>query len=323
MNQGAKFLYIFAEHVGSEQARETEQAADARRKADSEPADSGFRKRARRTPILRTGGREFRLDRPETTIGRSAVCDIQVSSPLVSRRHASVSVDERGVSIRDLGSRNGVYVNAERAVGSVPLKLGDRLGIGDETLVLLELDIDEPLDERARKTVAAMQAGRVEREGFADDDQAQATRSADVFELLGHVVDKALALGRGDEAEHVIATHLQAALSDALSDRGLSPDIARSAAGYAVKLAGATGKASWLDYATRLYHALDLVLPLALVDEMYVLLRRVRGIDLATLRAYTEALRTRSHGLAPAERFVLQRLIGLERLAAWQTGTAR
>jgi hypothetical protein len=208
-------------------------------------------------------------------------------------------------------------------VGSVLLKLGDRLGIGDETLVLLELDAGEPLEERAAKTVAAMQSARAERDGFTDDDQAQATRSADVFQLLGHVVDKSLALGRGDEAEHVIATHLHAALGDALSNRGLSPDIARTAAGYAVKLAGATGKSSWLDYATRLYHALDLVLPLALVDEMYVLLRRVRGIDLQILRAYTEALRTRSSGLAPAERFVLQRLIGLERLAAWQTGTAR
>jgi len=144
-----------------------------------------------------------------------------------------------------------------------------------------------------------------------------------VFQLLGHVVDKALALGRGDEAEHLIATHLQAALGDARSERGLSPDIARTAAGYAVKLAAATGRATWLDYAIKLYGALDLVLPLALVDEMYVLLRRVRGIDVGILRDYNEALRTRSHGLAPAERFVLQRLIGLERLAIWQTSSAR
>ena len=303
--------------MGSEQAHDIEESPEVR--PASKPAESGFRKRSRPTPILRTGGREYLLDRPTTTIGRSAACDIQVSSPLVSRRHATVTVGESGVIVEDVGSRNGVYVNAERAIGGVPLKLGDRLGIGDETLVLLELD--EPIE--SAKTVAAMQAPRSERDSFNDDDQTQATRSADVFQLLGHVVDKALALGRGDEAEHVIATHLHAALNDANSDRGLSPDIARTAAGYAVKLAGATGKASWLDYATRLYHALDLVLPLALVDEMYVLLRRVRGIDLATLRAYTEALRTRSHGLAPAERFVLQRLIGLERLAAWQTGTAK
>ena len=64
--------------------------------------------------------------------------------------------------------------------------------------------------------------------------------------------------------------------------------------------------------------ALGLVLPLALVDEMYVLLRRVRGIDPNELGRYTEQLRARMAKLAPAERFVLQRLLGLERLAAWQ-----
>jgi pSer/pThr/pTyr-binding forkhead associated (FHA) protein len=255
------------------------------------------------------------------SIGRSAACDIQVTSPLVSRRHALITVDERGVTVEDLGSRNGVYVNAERVTKSMTLKLGDRLGIGDEALILLSLD--EPIETRAAPTVAAMQAQRKDRDSFNDDESTQATRSADVFQLLGHVVDKALALGRGDEAEHLIAAHLHAALGDATSERGLSPDIARTAAGYAVKLAAATGRATWLDYAIKLYGALDLVLPLALVDEMYVLLRRVRGIDVGILRDYNEALRTRSHGLAPAERFVLQRLIGLERLAIWQTSSAR
>ena len=263
--------------MGSEQARDLDPAPETK------AADSGTRLRARRIPILRTGGREHRLERLETTIGRSGLCDIQVSSPLVSRRHARVTVGERGVSIEDLGSRNGVYVNAERAVGSVFLKLGDRLGIGDETLVLLELDErDESHEDRAAQALSTMHAARPDRERGADDDPSQATRNADVFQLLGHVVDKALALGRGDEAEQVIGTHLQAALAQARSERGLSPDVARTAAGYAVKLAGATGKASWLDYATRLYHALDLVLPLALVDEMYVLLRRIRGIGEAT-----------------------------------------
>jgi pSer/pThr/pTyr-binding forkhead associated (FHA) protein len=299
--------------VGSEHARDSDVAPERG------PADSGFRARPRSIFILRSGGREFRLEQPRLTVGRSAACDIQVTSGLVSRRHATLTVSARGVVVEDLGSRNGVYVNAERVVGSVALKLGDRLGIGDETLVFFE--IDEPVETRAQKTVSALEAARSERDGSNDDDSTQATRSADVFQLLGHVVDKALALGRGDEAEHLIATHLHAALSDAVAERGLSPDLARTAAGYAVKLAGATGRASWLDYAVKLYGALELVLPLALVDEMYVLLRRVRGIDLVVLRGYTETLRARSLGLAPAERFVLQRLIGLERLATWQSGT--
>ena len=66
-----------------------------------------------------------------------------------------------------------------------------------------------------------------------------------------------------------------------------------------MKLAGRTGKAAWLDHAVKLYDALGLVLPLALVDEMYVLLRRVRGLDIEVLRAYTERLRERTEEPRP------------------------
>jgi len=298
--------------VGSERAEEL----------GSEPkaAESGFRARRRAVPILRQGAREVVLDRPVLTIGRSASCEVQLSSALVSRRHARLTLTHLGVTLEDLASRNGVYVNSVRVLGSARLKLGDKLAIGDEVLVFEERE--EKTDPGEAKTATSHSAPRPVREGFVDDDGALATRSADVFQLLASVVDKALALGRGEEAERVIATHLHAALHDATSGHGVSPDIARTAAGYAVKLAGATGKAQWLDHAVKLYDALGLVLPLALVDEMYVLLRRVRGLDIEVLRAYMERLRERSETLAPAERFVLQRLLGLERLAAWQTNAS-
>jgi pSer/pThr/pTyr-binding forkhead associated (FHA) protein len=270
--------------------------------------------------VLRQGVSETRLDRPVLTIGRSTACEVQLTSGLVSRRHARLTLSQLGVSVEDLGSRNGVYVNSVRVVGSVRLKPGDRLSIGDEVLYFGELE-DEVASETA-DTVTALVPPRVQRDGLVEDEVAVATRSADVFQLLASVVDKALALGRGEEAERVIAMHLQAALADALEGRDVSLDVARTAAGYSVKLAGATGKAQWMDHAVKLYAALGLVLPLALVDEMYVLLRRVRGLDLDVLRSYTETLKARSQELAPAERFVLQRLLGLERLASWQTSAA-
>jgi pSer/pThr/pTyr-binding forkhead associated (FHA) protein len=295
--------------VGTEQAEHRETEARA--------AESGFRAKRRFVPVLRQGIREIRLDRPSLTIGRSAACELQLMSGLVSRRHARLTLTHLGVTVEDLGSRNGVYVNSVRVIGSVRLKPGDRLAVGDEVLHFGELEeVDEPKEV---VTSTGLVGQRPQRDSFADDEVAMATRSADVFQLLAGVVDKALALGRGDEAERVIATHLQTALTDAQSGRELSSDVARTAAGYSVKLAGATGKALWLDHAVKLYSALNLVLPLALVDEMYVLLRRVRGLDLDVLRSYTESLRTRSQDLAPAERFVLQRLLGLERLASWQS----
>jgi pSer/pThr/pTyr-binding forkhead associated (FHA) protein len=285
---------------------------------DSKAADSGFRTKTRLVPYLRRGHQEHRLERPTLIIGRGVSCDIQVSSALVSRRHARLTLTNLGVSVEDLGSRNGVFVNSERVVGSARLRPGDRVTVGDEVFVYGENE--EPLEHRA--TELDIPSQRPPRNSFSDDDSVLATRSADIFQLLASVVDKALALGRGDEAERLIAAHLTAALADAQAGRVLPSDIARTAAGYAVKLASATGKAEWLDYAIKLYASLELVLPLALVDEMYVLLRRVRGLDLVVLRSYTEQLRERALALAPAERFVLQRLCGLERLASWQTGTS-
>ena len=57
-------------------------------------------------------------------------------------------------------------------------------------------------------------------------------------------------------------------------------------------------------------------MPLPIVDEMYTVLRRVRGLDRELLLMYIEQQRARPD-LSPPERFVLQRLEGLGRLAAW------
>ena len=48
-----------------------------------------------------------------TTIGREG-CDITLSDPDVSRRHAQVQIRRDQLSIEDLGSTNGTFVNGER-----------------------------------------------------------------------------------------------------------------------------------------------------------------------------------------------------------------
>ena len=50
-------------------------------------------------------------------------------------------------------------------------------------------------------------------------------------------------------------------------------------------------------------------------DELYVVVRKVKHIDRSTLRAYVAKLRDQSASFGPADRFVLQRLEGLERWA--------
>jgi hypothetical protein len=191
------------------------------------------------------------------------------------------------------------------------------LAIGETTFVLLELANSVDRQTTWSDVRAVRESERIPVGTYTSDEVSVATRRADALQLLGSVVDKALALGSGGEAEHVIGTHLVAALSDATAGRGVAPEVARSAAQYAVKLAMATGKPAWLDFAFRLYNALGQTIPLPIVDEMFTVLRRVRGIDRELLRSYTDFLRAHGDRLTAPERFVLQRLEGLDRLAAW------
>ena len=64
-----------------------------------------------------------------TTIGREG-CDITVSDPDVSRRHAALQDSHGSLSIEDLGSTNGTFVNGERISGPRALADGDEVQIG-------------------------------------------------------------------------------------------------------------------------------------------------------------------------------------------------
>ncbi len=47
----------------------------------------------------------------DTVIGRSTECGLRVASNEVSRQHCKISLSEEGVTVRDLGSSNGTFVN--------------------------------------------------------------------------------------------------------------------------------------------------------------------------------------------------------------------
>lgn len=64
------------------------------------------------------------------TIGRSAECDVSLFDTYLSSRHARVANDEGDLSIEDLGSTNGTYVNQELVQGRVHLERGDIVQIG-------------------------------------------------------------------------------------------------------------------------------------------------------------------------------------------------
>lgn len=285
---------------------------------EKDAVGSGLHPRARSSYALREGSAEYELRGERVMLGRGSEVDIMLTGPLVSRRHAELRQTEGGLEVSDLKSRNGVFVNGRRIDEPTLLSNGDTLAIGDNTFVIVEsFDPATLRAEHLSEMRALRESARVPAGSFGSDDSPNSTRRAAALQMLGGVVDKALALGLGQEAEHIIGTHLVAVLSDAAAGRGVAPEVARSSAQYAVKLATVTGKGAWLDFAFRLYRALGETMPLPIVDEMYTVMRRVRGLDRDLLHGYGEFLRARGEQLSAPERFVLQRLEGLERLATW------
>ncbi len=83
-------------------------------------------------------GQVFRLTRREARIGRAEDAELCVRDTSISRHHALVYLDAAGRShIRDLGSTNGTFVNGKR-VQDVELAAGDRLQLGNQTILKLE-----------------------------------------------------------------------------------------------------------------------------------------------------------------------------------------
>ena len=70
-------------------------------------------------------------------IGRSRVCDVHIVDLTVSRVHAEFVYAGDGLSVRDLQSLNGTFVNGVRIADEVPLLPGDQLRLGRVVLGLM------------------------------------------------------------------------------------------------------------------------------------------------------------------------------------------
>jgi two-component system, cell cycle response regulator len=84
-------------------------------------------------------GKTFYLQSDLQTIGRSGSCDIHLPEDSVSRRHAQITVTRNGVSVIDLDTTNGLFVNGHR-VQQAELQDGDRLHMGETVLKYLSRD---------------------------------------------------------------------------------------------------------------------------------------------------------------------------------------
>ncbi len=86
--------------------------------------------------FLEYEGRRIDLREGEVTLGRSRGCGVVLRDPSVSRGHALLSVRQGRVTLQDLRSSNGTYVNGKRLDKETVVEDGDRLVIGETELFL-------------------------------------------------------------------------------------------------------------------------------------------------------------------------------------------
>lgn len=75
-------------------------------------------------------GASVPIKKSSFVIGRSRECALRAGSEAISRKHCELAQGESGITVRDLGSRNGTYVNDEKIEGRITLSHGDTLRIG-------------------------------------------------------------------------------------------------------------------------------------------------------------------------------------------------
>lgn len=245
--------------------------------------------------FLRFGQRDYPLPQGKFVIGRSEDAQLCLDDPLASRHHVALTLAGDTLTIEDLGSRNGVFLNRERVGFKLPVKHGDVIQVGSQ-----EMSIVQKRSARA-ETLAR----------FDETSSGLEPTSLSPFGMLGAVADKALALGHGEDAERILGRQLEQILER--RDGSVDPAAFDQAVHYALKIAALTRKSKWIDYVIRLHARAAVLMDLDVVNELYSLCPKIPGVSRPLWREYVAQLASKLATFGPSERFVLSRLEGLEK----------
>ncbi|WP_446666482.1 FhaA domain-containing protein [Flexivirga sp. B27] len=107
---------------------------------DYRPSPAAPRK-LRTRPWLDVDGDRYELSGAITVLGRDDDADVVLDDPGISRRHSEIRITYDGphqvITIRDLGSTNGTFVNGD-PISSLHLSEGDRITVGRTHLIVHE-----------------------------------------------------------------------------------------------------------------------------------------------------------------------------------------
>lgn len=90
------------------------------------------RRRGTKVVIVRSdsqAGRDFTVT-DATVVGRSPEADIVIDDPYASEFHLRLVASDNGLTLHDLGSTNGTYLNGRRVTAPAELRRGDAVQVG-------------------------------------------------------------------------------------------------------------------------------------------------------------------------------------------------
>jgi hypothetical protein len=231
--------------------------------ATHDPGGSRFR--------LRFLLQEFALPPGETIIGRSDECQITIFDPLISRKHARISVQGDECVLEDLGSRNGCRVNGVPIQGPQRLKEGDRIRLGKHELVFSERPQTAP-DPRLRQTGSLVYCASCDmaypselgmcpscgsRAALDEDTRSgvfsEKGKEGWALDMLVELFDRALTAGRPADADRIMRQIMAALESLLKNSHPIEPRRLEPIAGAALRLADLQNNAFWVGWAVHAY----------------------------------------------------------------------
>jgi predicted component of type VI protein secretion system len=175
----------------------------------------------------KSAGRSITLKHGKILIGRAEECDIRPLGEEVSRRHCAVVEEAGAVTVEDLKSRNGTYVNGAKISEKVTVADGDIVRVGP-----LELKVSCAAPAAAAPAAAAPAAAasmdEVSRWLMADDEPAgmfDTTRTISTADIAAAVSQSA---GQNGDASSVSSVPVGAEPVVAAGDSSVSASAAPS-----------------------------------------------------------------------------------------------
>jgi serine phosphatase RsbU (regulator of sigma subunit)/pSer/pThr/pTyr-binding forkhead associated (FHA) protein len=170
---------------------------------------------------------KFLLDKPVVTIGRSSVNDLPIADKMLSRQHARIMRDGgAGLTIEDMGSRNGTFVNGERLTAALPLKSGDRITVGGVTLKVesestTRVRIDEIAGEDALDNTILKASAELLRQHTETDPRLPAEQLTKLVDSLRVVNELTIALLRDMSVDELLNFLMDKVFETLMPDRSV------------------------------------------------------------------------------------------------------